>query len=153
MDINKDTQNQSDFSQPKSPEQQQQEKFSGLHHDYLHKRRHSRWFGNLFWGLFVILIGVMFLARSLGYVSQIDLGGFLSHIWPLLIIFAGLSIMSRGGVAAEVVSILIALLILAVFALWIFRIPVHWQMSGRSYDFQPQMMDEWMNRGMMNNNQ
>jgi len=127
----------------KTPEQQQADKFKALHrHEY--RRFHDRWFGNLFFGALLIIIGIAFLARSLGYVPDLNIGQFFVHIWPVFVIMAGLSVMADGGAAARVISAILMLLILAIFVLWLFRIPVHGKIGARSYNFDPAVMDGWL---------
>lgn len=43
--------------------------------------------GRIFWGLVLILVGVLFLLDRMG---QIDFGSLFSRYWPLILIFAGL---------------------------------------------------------------
>jgi predicted membrane protein len=43
--------------------------------------------GRIFWGLILIIIGILFLLDRMG---QIDFGSFFSRYWPLLLILAGL---------------------------------------------------------------
>lgn len=47
--------------------------------------------GRIFWGLFLILIGVMFLLDRMGRFD-FDLGYLISHYWPVIFIAIGLSI-------------------------------------------------------------
>lgn len=132
---------------------QQKQWENNFHYKHWHHgQRH--WFGSFFWGLFIILIGVIFLARSLGYLPGFDVGVFFSRFWPVFVIFAGLSIMSRGGLVAGIVSAIIALVILAFLVAWIFRIPVTGRLGSWEYNVRPQTMDNWMmgNGGMNYNN-
>ncbi len=85
-----------------TPEQQQRDKFKDLHY-HRHDHYHGHWFGHLFWGMIIIMIGLAFLARSLGYVTGFEWGQFFSHVWPVLIIFLGLSILSRAGIFARII--------------------------------------------------
>lgn len=107
-------------------------------------RHHDRWFGDFVWGVLVIMVGLAFLARSLGYVPDFDWHTFATHAWPVLIIFLGLSIISRAGIAARVISVIFMLLILAVFVLWLFRIPVSGHLGNRAYNFDPARVDNWL---------
>lgn len=45
----------------------------------------------MFLGLFVLLVGMIFLLKNLGYLATIDWG----IIWPVLLIALGLSIMAN----------------------------------------------------------
>src|SRR5947209_2711473 len=86
----------------------------------------------------------MFLARSLGYLPGFDVGVFFSRFWPVFIIFAGLSIMSRGGMVAGIISAIIALVIMGFLIAWIFRIPIAGKLGSWEYNVRPQTMDNWM---------
>lgn len=43
--------------------------------------------GRIFWGLLIILIGVLFLLDQMG---QLDFGSIISRYWPLILILAGI---------------------------------------------------------------
>jgi hypothetical protein len=136
--------NNPDHPPKTSPEQQQANAFQDLHYHY--KRRYrGQWFGNIFWGLLVVIIGVMFLARSLGFVPGLSVGQFFAHFWPLFIVIAGLSVMADGGIVARVISMILMLLILVVFVLWLFHIPVPVTVGHKVYNFDPAVMDNWLN--------
>lgn len=126
----------------RSPEEKLKKQFEPLH--YTQSHRQSDWFSRVFFGLFVILVGVMFLARSLGMVNGIDWRQFFSHIWPVFIIFVGLSILSRGGIFAKIISSLIMVFILAFFFLWFFNIPVHFKYQGREVNVPIKQFDTWI---------
>lgn len=73
--------------------------------------------GSVFWGLLFVLVGVLLLLGNLGFVS-INLGN-IWQLWPVLIIGAGLSLLSLRGWLGGLVSFVaaIALLGLVTFAL------------------------------------
>jgi len=56
-------------------------------------RSHS---GRIFWGIFLILIGVLFLLDRMGRFD-FDLGYLISHYWPVIFIAIGLSIWFGSG--------------------------------------------------------
>lgn len=61
----------------------------------------------VFWGLLLVLLGILFLLQNL-QLATINFG-VLWQLWPLLIIAAGISILPvRGWVSALTVSVLIA---------------------------------------------
>lgn len=62
---------------------------------------------NLFWGAILILLGLLFLFRNLGWV-EVD-WKMLFNFWPVLIIFWGITFLP--GKARSVISILAALVI------------------------------------------
>ncbi|NCU29516.1 hypothetical protein EOM60_02805 [Candidatus Saccharibacteria bacterium] len=73
--------------------------------------------GSVFWGLLFVLVGVLLLLGNLGLVS-INLSN-IWQLWPVLIIGAGLSLLSLRGWLGGLVSFVaaIALLGLVTFAL------------------------------------
>jgi lia operon protein LiaF len=50
--------------------------------------------GQLFWGLLLIIIGVLFLFEQLGYI---DFGEVISKYWPAIFIIIGISIYIANG--------------------------------------------------------
>jgi predicted membrane protein len=52
--------------------------------------------GRIFWGIFLILIGVLFLLDRMGRFD-FDLGYLISHYWPVIFIAIGLSIWLSSG--------------------------------------------------------
>lgn len=69
-------------------------------------------FGRLFLGLLVILFGVLFFLRNSGLVN-VDFALNWGVVWPILIIFLGLSLLSARGVWSVVLGIVVTLLVLA----------------------------------------
>ena len=55
------------------------------------KRTHQ---GRIFWGLMLIVLGILFLFDQLG---EIDFGDFVSRYWPAVFIIIGLSILVGSG--------------------------------------------------------
>ncbi|MDE2311716.1 MAG: hypothetical protein KGJ93_01320 [Patescibacteria group bacterium] len=129
-------------SKQPTPEQQQAQKFNELHNHFL-RRRGGDWFSQIFWGLLIILVGAMFLAQSLGLTPGMDWRAFLNHAWPVLIIFVGLSVLSRGGWFARLISAVLMLAVLAFLFLWFFSIPVRGRVGGRQFNFSPGSADVW----------
>jgi len=62
--------------------------------------------GRIFWGLFLVIIGLLFLLEQAGYL---DIGRIISTYWPAIFILIGLSIFIGNGFkrSNEVVSFLI----------------------------------------------
>lgn len=96
---------------PPAPEAySEKEVIREIHHHHHHDRRGG--IGWLFFGLLIVVIGFGFLAQNLGYISGIDFE-FLVKFWPVFIIMAGLSVLSRGTRVGTVLAILFALAIIA----------------------------------------
>ncbi len=68
-------------------------------------------YGNLFLGIFIVLVGFVLLGQSTG-LYQINLD--IWQLWPLLIIAIGLSLLSRGGWVAALIAALVTVLVLAI---------------------------------------
>lgn len=49
---------------------------------------------NLFWGLLLVIIGVLLLLDNLGYA---DFGQIMANYWPLILVLWGISILARRG--------------------------------------------------------
>jgi len=79
-------------------------------------RRTRRWnAGSIFWGLFLVLIGTLFLLQNLGVVD-INFAN-LWTLWPIFIIMAGVSLVAVRGWLGTVISGLVALVALTLVAL------------------------------------
>ncbi len=50
--------------------------------------------GRIFWGLFLVIIGLLFFLEQLGYL---DIGRIISTYWPAIFILIGLSIFIGNG--------------------------------------------------------
>lgn len=70
--------------------------------------------GKLFWGLFFIAIGVIALADNFGY-ANVNWDN-LWRFWPLLIIIAGLSMISVNNVLWRVMTFFLAIITILVVA-------------------------------------
>lgn len=79
----------------------------------MHRHHHHRHGGvwGLFFGLLLIVLGAAFLLQNLGLVSGINFA-YLLRFWPVLIIFWGLSVLSRGTWVGAVLSVIFALVII-----------------------------------------
>lgn len=74
-------------------------------------------FSNLFLGMLIIFMGIIFLGRTTGwFYINIDLW----KLWPILIILFGLSILSRGGWVSSIITVIVILLIIALVWILVF---------------------------------
>lgn len=117
-----------DTMPPKTPPQPEQppkvEPVKEVHH-YHDERHHGPNLGKIFLGIIVIAFGILFLANNLG-VTDINLQFDFNLIWPVLIIFIGLSLLSRRGWVGSTIGIVVTILVLAVVAWFAFG----WDGSG-----------------------
>jgi hypothetical protein len=93
-----------------------------IHHH--HYDRGRRFFPRFFWGIFIIFLGLVFLAQAVGIISGTNVGEFFARIWPVFIIFVGLSILSRGGFISGLLSAIISIMLMAVIFLSIIGVPI-----------------------------
>lgn len=70
--------------------------------------------GRIFWGLLLVLVGGLLLADNFGLVA-ISWNG-LWKLWPLLIVMAGLSILSVRNWVWRIISVLLVIVTLAAIA-------------------------------------
>lgn len=85
------------------------------------RRRSSGGIGSFLLGIVIVVVGFGLLAENFGFVSTIDLGS-LFQFWPIFIIIAGLSLLSRGMWIGKFVSVILAFALVAAIALF-FIIP------------------------------
>ena len=98
-----------------------------VHHHHYYARGFN--FGKLFFGLFIICFGLFYLARNTGWLPvDIEINWML--IWPILIIFAGLSLLTGRGWLTAIVGVVATIIILAAVALMLFGGQIG---SGRTF--------------------
>ena len=80
-------------------------------------------FKNVLWGLILVVIGILFILRNLGYI-YFSWWNFL-HLWPLILVFVGISILPvKTGI-----KVILTIITLAVGLYFAFRAPYdenHW---------------------------
>ncbi len=54
-------------------------------------KRHS---GRMFWGVALVLLGILLVARNLGYVDMHDL---VRTYWPVILILIGIQVMTKSA--------------------------------------------------------
>ncbi|MFH1207756.1 MAG: toast rack family protein [Patescibacteria group bacterium] len=87
------------------------------HHHYPAKSRFQ--FGRIIVGIIIIFIGVVYLAQANGWAGinvNLDWG----RLWPLIIVFIGLSMLGGKGWMSGAIGIIITIAILGIAALLIF---------------------------------
>ena len=80
-------------------------------------------FGNVFWGLLIILVGTLLLLKNFNIISVNLLD--LWRLWPVLIIGLGLSMLSLRGWLGALVSFIASILLLGLVALTIIDNPIY----------------------------
>jgi len=110
-------------------------KSAKVHHHHYHNRDGFN-FGKLFFGIILVIIGLLYLAKSSGWPIG-DVYFDWQSFWPLLFVLLGLSMLSAKTIAGKIFGTILTLLILAAIIFVLFT------PSFNRYDGQPI-------RGMMN---
>ena len=84
-----------------------------IHHHYYAKNPYRFDFGKLSFGLFLMILGLLYLAKNMGWVD-IVFNFNLGQLWPLLIIFAGLSLLTGRTVASIFAGIVLTLTVITI---------------------------------------
>ena len=84
-----------------------------IHHHYYAKNPYRFDFGKLSFGLFLIVLGLLYLAKNLGWIN-LDFNFNVWQLWPLLIIFAGLSLLTGRTVASIFAGIIFTLTVITI---------------------------------------
>jgi hypothetical protein len=84
-----------------------------IHHHYYPQKPRQFNFGRLSFGLFLVVIGILYLAKNLGWLN-IELNFNLWQLWPLLIIFWGLSLLTGRTLASIFAGVVLTLTVLAI---------------------------------------
>ncbi len=92
-----------------------------IHHHHHYKRGFSVF--RLALGLFVILIGLSFLASSFGWSWSIGFDAW--KLWPVFVILIGLSMVSRGSAVSSIMGAVVAVAVVAFVALGVFGMGSH----------------------------
>lgn len=87
------------------------EKIQEVHH---HHYRKGGGIWRLFFGALLLILGIAFLAQNLDLVPGLDINfDYLWKFWPVLIIFWGLSVLSRGTWLGALLSVIFVLIIIS----------------------------------------
>lgn len=84
-----------------------------IHHHYYAKNPYRFDFGKLSFGLFLIILGILYLAANLGWIN-LAFNFNVWQLWPLLIIFAGLSLLTGRTVASIFAGIILTLTVITI---------------------------------------
>ncbi len=76
-------------------------------------------FGNLFLGIFLIFLGIVLLGKSTGWY-EVNISVNLWQLWPLLIIFIGLSLLSRGRWSSFIITVVVTIIVIAIVGFMMF---------------------------------
>jgi len=96
---------------------EQKREVKEVHHHYYYGRGFN--FGKLFFGLLVIFFGLYYLARNTGWLP-VDLQVNWMLIWPILIIFVGLSLLTGRSWLTAIVGIVATIIVMAAVVLMLF---------------------------------
>lgn len=99
-------------------EEKPKETIREIHHHH-YERRHGFSFGRLGIGLILIFVGLVYLAQTTGWL-HLTLNVNWWKLWPLLIIFFGLSLLAGRGWFSGLIGLIITLAVLGIVALVIF---------------------------------
>ncbi|MEI7620248.1 MAG: Gmad2 immunoglobulin-like domain-containing protein [Candidatus Falkowbacteria bacterium] len=69
-------------------------------------------FGKMFFGLILVLFGLFYLGRNLGFIPEINFD--FQAFWPMLIIFVGLLLINRRSRISIVIGVLSALVFMLI---------------------------------------
>jgi hypothetical protein len=84
------------------------------HYHYPDKRINS---GSIFFGLFLVFIGFIYLGKNLGLISvSLD----IREYWPVLLILLGLSLLKGRGLLMLFIGILIAIAAIGIIGMAMF---------------------------------
>ena len=109
------------------------------HNSHSYETRPRRRSTSLFGPVFIIALGLYFLARNMGFAPELHWGAAI-RLWPLLLVFAGLNVVARqlprplGTLGSAFVSLL-AVLIFGTVLLTADRIPFLQRYSGTEPTF------------------
>jgi hypothetical protein len=101
-----------------------------IHHHHYHEHHHGFNLGRFLLGLVIVVVGLGYLAKTTGWIN-LNINFDWANLWPLLIIFIGLSLISFRGWVGAIIGILATLIVLAVVALLVFNVVAPgWNIQG-----------------------
>lgn len=103
-----------------TPQQEQtqhvEERPKEIHHHHYHKGPN---FGGIFFGIILVIIGVVYLGKNLGFFPA-DINVNWNMLWPLVVIFIGISILGGRSWFSGIVGIIIIIAVAALVVLALF---------------------------------
>lgn len=107
-----------------------------IHHHY-HNEKPRFNFGRFFFGFLILIFGLIFLASNLGILG-FDWSFNWLQLWPLLVILAGLSLLSRGNWASNLIGVVVTLFVLAFVGLMLLPKIEYFEAFGLRYNSSSQ---------------
>lgn len=113
-------------------EQQQrpQEKVKEVHHYHYKEKKVRLGPGRIFAGILIVLIGLFLLGSKIGLV-QLNMQLDVIDIWPVLVIFVGLTMISFRGFLGILIGIIMAVVAAIVVFSMLFG---HLNVTGTNWD-------------------
>ncbi len=97
-----------------SPEKKAEPEVKEIHHHHYKEKSGISW-GRVYLGIIIILIGVFYLAQSIGWLENVSFD--IWQLWPLLIVIVGLSMLTGRGWVSGIISLVVLLVILGIVGL------------------------------------
>lgn len=98
---------------PYEPTVLKEEPKQEIHHHYYAKNPYRFDFGKLSFGLFLIILGILYLASNMGWIN-LAFNFNVWQLWPLLIIFWGLSLLTGRTVASIFAGVILTLTVITI---------------------------------------
>lgn len=102
--------------QPKEEKKQEPQVVKEVHH---HHYKHNMSADSVFVGFIIVVIGLVFLGRNAGWIPD-NISFDWNWVWPLIIIFIGVSILSKNGWVSWLIGGIVTLVVLGVIAMMLF---------------------------------
>jgi hypothetical protein len=101
-----------------------------IHHHHYHEHHHGFNLGRFLLGFVIVVVGLVYLAKTTGWIN-LNINFDWANLWPLLIIFIGLSLISFRGWVGAIIGILVTLIVLGIVALLVFNVVAPgWNVQG-----------------------
>jgi hypothetical protein len=87
-------------------------------------------FGVIFFGLMAVFFGLFFLAKNLGFLNISIPSLTVENVWPLFLIFAGLSFLNAKNILTKILGVIFTLIIAFVCMGLFFYKPISERLSS-----------------------